>query len=62
MERLEVLQRLCKLVLETQKVHKWEVATDCFCGEDRRGFQFDETPMRFIEDAVRAAVQKAVSQ
>jgi hypothetical protein len=59
--RSEVAERLCMLTTDVMRaVHDYETPADCHCGKRTEGptFQFDETIITFIEEAVRAAIKE----
>ena len=62
MTKQKTLSRLCALAtLVSEHVYKHAHAHDCFCGEapeDEYPFAHSEKVIRFIEEAVRAAIRK----
>lgn len=60
----QVEQQLCKLATKVnEEVFKWEVATDCFCG-DKCGcssdYRFDSEVMDFIKEAIEAKITQTL--
>ena len=63
LDKLEVIQRFCKLSSKVGEVKfKHKIPQDCFCNEkcyNQNYFQFGEEVLEFIEDAVKDRLEES---